>query len=99
MSLENARHQKPEPSGRSGRRRGEAESETERDEAGSARRDREGSGRDDLLKQALARENVVLAWKRVQANRAVRGYAGTRDTDGDGSADPASTAASSAIAY
>ena len=69
MSLENARHQKPERSGRSGRRRGEAESATGRDEAESARRDREGSGWDVLLRQALARENLVLAWKRVKTNR------------------------------
>ncbi len=44
MSLENAAHQMPEQSGRTVRRRGEAESETGRDEAESARRAREGSG-------------------------------------------------------
>ncbi len=76
MSLENARHQKPGQPGRSGRRRGEAESETARDEAGSARHDREGSGRDDLLRQALARENLVRAWKRVKANRGSAGVDG-----------------------
>ena len=61
MSLGNASHQKPEQSGRTVRRRGEAESGTGRDEAGSARRDREGSGRGDLLGQALAKENLVRA--------------------------------------
>jgi RNA-directed DNA polymerase len=76
MSLENARHQKPEQSGRSGRRRGEAESATERDEAESARHDREGSGRGDLLGQALAKENLVRAWKRVKANRGGAGVDG-----------------------
>jgi RNA-directed DNA polymerase len=76
MSLENARHQKPEQSGRSGRRRGEAESATERDEAESARHDREGSGRGDLLGQALARENLVRAWKRVKANQGSAGVDG-----------------------
>ncbi len=76
MSLENARHQKPERSGRSGRRRGEAESATGRDEAESARRDREGSGWDVLLRQALARENLVLAWKRVKTNRGSAGVDG-----------------------
>jgi len=76
MSLENAWHQKPEQSGRSGRRRGEAESEMERDEAASARHDREGSGRGDLLGQALARENLVRAWKRVKANRGSAGVDG-----------------------
>jgi group II intron reverse transcriptase/maturase len=76
MSLENAWHQKPEQSGRTGRRRGEAESETGRDEAGSARHVREGSGRDSLLWQVLARENLVLAWKRVKANRGSAGIDG-----------------------
>ena len=76
MTLENARHQKPEQSGRTGRRRGEAVSSMGRDEAESARHDREGSGRDDLLKQALARENLALAWKRVKANRGSAGVDG-----------------------
>jgi group II intron reverse transcriptase/maturase len=48
----------------------------ERDEAGSARHDLEGSGRGDLLGQALARENLVLAWKRVKANRGSAGVDG-----------------------
>ncbi|MFQ5530500.1 MAG: group II intron reverse transcriptase/maturase [Gemmatimonadota bacterium] len=76
MSLEQASHQKPGQPGRSGRRQGEALSETGRDEAGSARHDREGSGRGDLLKQALAKENLVLAWKRVKANRGSAGVDG-----------------------
>ena len=76
MSLEHAAHQKPEQSGRTGRRQGEALSERGRDEAGSARHDREGSGREDLLRQALARENLVLAWKRVKANRGSAGVDG-----------------------
>lgn len=76
MSLENARHQKPGQSGWSGRRRGEAESAPERDEAESARHDREGSGRGDLLGQVLARENLVRAWKRVKANRGSAGVDG-----------------------
>ncbi len=76
MPLENAPHQKPGQSGRTVRWRGEAESETGRDEAESARCDREGSGRDDLLRQVLARENLVLAWKRVKANRGSAGVDG-----------------------
>lgn len=76
MSLEHAPHQKPGQPGRTGRWQGEALSETGRDEAGSARHDQEGSGRGDLLRQALARENVVVAWKRVKANRGSAGVDG-----------------------
>ncbi len=76
MSLDYALHQKPGQPGRSVRRQGEAMSATGRDEAGSARRDREGSGRGDLLWQALARGNVVVAWKRVKANRGSAGVDG-----------------------
>jgi group II intron reverse transcriptase/maturase len=76
MSLEHALHQKPGQPGRTARRQGEALSETGRDEAGSARHDQEGSGRGDLLRQALARENVVVAWKRVKANRGSAGVDG-----------------------
>lgn len=76
MLLGQARHQKPGQPGRSARRQGEAEPEAGRDEAWSARQDREGSGRGDLLRQALARENLVLAWKRVKANRGSAGVDG-----------------------
>lgn len=76
MSLELALHQKPGRAGRTGRRRGEAWSETGRDEAGSARHDQEGSGRGDLLWQALARGNMVAAWKRVKANEGSAGVDG-----------------------
>lgn len=76
MSLENAGHQESERTGRTVRRGGEAELGTGRDEAGSARRDRGGSGRGDLLGQALARENLARAWQRVKANRGSAGVDG-----------------------
>ena len=76
MPLEDARHQKPGQPGRTVRRRGETESATGRDEAASARRNREGSGQDVLLRQALARENLVLAWKRVKVNKGSAGVDG-----------------------
>ena len=46
-----------------------------RDEARPARREAEGPGR-DLLERALARENLVLAWKRVKANGGSAGVDG-----------------------
>jgi group II intron reverse transcriptase/maturase len=76
MSLDQALHQKPGQPGRTGRRQGEALLKTGRDEAGSARHDQEGSGRGDLLSQALARGNLVVAWKRVKANRGSAGVDG-----------------------
>jgi group II intron reverse transcriptase/maturase len=47
-----------------------------RDEARPARREPEGLGREDLLRQALARENLVRAWQRVRANRGSAGADG-----------------------
>jgi group II intron reverse transcriptase/maturase len=76
MSLEVARHQKPEESGRTAERRGEAELEAGRDEARSARHGQEGLGRANLLEQVLARENLAAAWKRVKANGGSAGVDG-----------------------
>ena len=76
MSLDAAGHQKPGQPERTARREGEAGSKSGRDEAPSARQDREGSGQEDLLRQALARENQVIAWKRVKANRGSVGVDG-----------------------
>jgi RNA-directed DNA polymerase len=76
VSLERVTHQKPEESGRTKQGRGEASVGIGRGEARSARDETERSGRDDLLVQALARENLVAAWKRVKANRGSAGVDG-----------------------
>lgn len=76
VSLERAVHQKPASAGRNAGGRGEAEPEVVRDEARPARFETGGSGRDDLLAQALARANLVMAWKRVKANRGSAGVDG-----------------------
>lgn len=75
MSLGRAGHQKPEEPGRSIGGRGEAESEMRRDEARLARQGQDGSG-PGLLEQALARENLIQAWKRVKANGGSAGVDG-----------------------
>jgi RNA-directed DNA polymerase len=77
MTLGNAWHQMPaQPQGGAGRtlaRRGEAASEGVSDEAGPARHAQTHWGADDLLGQALARHNMVAAWKRVKANKGSAG--------------------------
>jgi len=57
------------------RRRGEASSQAASDETGFPRQATEGAGR-DLLTQALARENMQRAWKRVKANKGAAGVDG-----------------------
>lgn len=76
VSLGAARHQKPGQPGRVGARVGEAGQEATSDEAALARHDQTGWGADDLLGQALARENVGRAWKRVKANKGSAGVDG-----------------------
>lgn len=76
VSLGRAMHQKPGRPGRTASGRGEAELATGRDEARLARQETEGLGRDGLLTQALARENLVWARKRVKANRGSAGVDG-----------------------
>jgi group II intron reverse transcriptase/maturase len=76
MSLGQAMHQKPGQPGRTGVRRGEAASEAVSDEATPARHAQTGCGVDDLLGQALTRENMAAAWKRVKANKGSAGVDG-----------------------
>ena len=75
-------HQKPgRPQGRTGRAvagRGEAVSEAVSDEATLARHAQTDCGARDLLGQALGRENMARAWKRVKANKGSAGVDGRR---------------------
>ena len=80
MTLGNAWHQMPgKPQGGLGRTlagRGEAVSVGVSDEAGLARHAQTDWGAGDLLGQALARENMARAWKRVKANKGSAGVDG-----------------------
>ena len=76
MPLGTALHQKSGEPERNARRQGETRRDSGRDEAGLARHETEGLGRDRLLTQALARENMEKAWKRVKANRGSAGVDG-----------------------
>ena len=80
MTLGEATHQKlGKPQGGPGRtvvRRSEAASEAMSDEATLARHAQTDCGATDLLGQALARENMARAWKRVKANKGRAGVDG-----------------------
>jgi hypothetical protein len=86
MTLDIAWHQMPEqPQGGLGRTlagRGEAASESVSDEAGLARHEQTHWGADDLLGQALARQNMVRAWKRVEAREGQQGQCRRRRAHG-----------------
>jgi RNA-directed DNA polymerase len=68
-------HQMSASAERVAARRGEASSQASSDETPSPCHGLEGAGR-DLLSQALARENMQSAWKRVKANRGAAGVDG-----------------------
>jgi group II intron reverse transcriptase/maturase len=77
MLLGGARHQKlGETPGRTMDEHGEAVLEVVSDEASLARDAQTGCGVSDLLGQALARENMAAAWKRVKANKGSAGVDG-----------------------
>ena len=75
MTFDTARHQKPGRPGRAVPEGGEACPRAERDEAESAW-DGDADPGQGLLRQALARENLVLAWKRVKTNKGSAGVDG-----------------------
>lgn len=78
-----ARHQKPGQPGRAGARDGEAGPEAASDEAALARHAQTSWEADDLLGQALARENVGRAWKLDEVDRELerRGHRFVRYAD------------------
>ncbi|UJP01987.1 MAG: group II intron reverse transcriptase/maturase [Nitrosomonas sp.] len=76
MSIDEALHQKLGQPERMGSGRGEAPHATMRDEATLARHAQADWGVGDLLGQALARENMAVAWKRVKANKGSAGVDG-----------------------
>lgn len=68
-------HQMPASAGRVAAGRGETSSKASSDETRFTREEPEDAGR-GLLVQALARENMQRAWKRVKANKAAAGVDG-----------------------
>jgi group II intron reverse transcriptase/maturase len=75
MSMKKALHQMPAQAGRVTTGDGEAVSKVISDEACSTRHETESAGQ-GLLGQALARENMQRAWKRVKANKGAAGVDG-----------------------
>jgi RNA-directed DNA polymerase len=76
MPLGDVRHQKSGGPERTTPEDREAGTCAARDETNPARHGNEDSGTTSLLRQALARENMAAAWKRVKANRGSAGVDG-----------------------
>jgi len=76
MRVGGAARQKSEQAERSAAARGETVRDEGSGEAPSARQAPDDSGSGGLLAQALRRENLVLAWKRVKANAGSAGIDG-----------------------
>lgn len=74
--LGKAVHQMPGRPGGLARRKGEAGASDGHDEAEPARGARTDCGAGDLLGQALARQNMAAAWRRVKANKGGAGVDG-----------------------
>lgn len=75
LSMNRVWHQMPASAGRVAVRRGEASSKASSDETRFPRQELKGTGQ-DLLAQALARDNMQRAWKRVKANKGAAGVDG-----------------------
>gem|GEM_PF-6451769 len=73
MSLEEARTQKSQTAGARPRAAVKPMPELGHEQASTARHEQTSLGGGDLLGQALAGENRVLAWKRVKANKGSAG--------------------------
>lgn len=80
MKLTGAKHQmsagSPDPAGRPTTRGGEAAACAGSDEAPAAQGETANQGASDLLGQALARQNMAKAWRRVRANKGSAGVDG-----------------------